>query len=324
MVGATEHPGELADIAGPDIAAPRSQRHHEGEIPCWDPLGQQADLRVPKQQRRQHPVGKHRAARHCRSRRGTRSRSQRPAHRSAHQRAQRHLLRAQPERAGDRPGRRSHRDGPGAGEALGRPPQRGSQRGAGRDALPQRRNLARPLPRPGHRLRSPQSDRASDRPDGASPRAPVTGECGAGQATDRAGEANGLRPARRGRAISCHPRNLPVPGRGSHHGSLLGPFSLPAACSTRTRSCVWCWTSPADLLASIKDVAWSERTHRLHRWLSASCRPCELQQVAHQELPGCWGDGGCWLECAGLGVQVGGVVGVQQAKEGLGDDAAAR
>jgi hypothetical protein len=79
-VGAAEHLGQLADVAGPDVPGPGCQRHDEGEVCCWDPLGQQADLRVPEQQRRQHPVGEHRAAGDRRCWHGPPSRGERLAH----------------------------------------------------------------------------------------------------------------------------------------------------------------------------------------------------------------------------------------------------
>ncbi len=45
-VGATQHLGEFADVAGPDVAGSGFQWHHEGEVCRWDPLGEQAYLWV--------------------------------------------------------------------------------------------------------------------------------------------------------------------------------------------------------------------------------------------------------------------------------------
>ena len=66
-VGAAEHLGQLADVAGADVPGPGLQRHDERQVLGPHPLGQQAHLRVAEQQRGQHAVGRARSPRRPRA-----------------------------------------------------------------------------------------------------------------------------------------------------------------------------------------------------------------------------------------------------------------
>ena len=59
---AAERPGQFADVAGADIPGPGFARHNERQILRPDLFGEQAHLRIPGNQRRRHPVGRHRGA----------------------------------------------------------------------------------------------------------------------------------------------------------------------------------------------------------------------------------------------------------------------
>jgi transposase len=164
-------------------------------------------------------------------------------------------VRAYPQQPAQRPGARRDRDRPDAGHPPGRPPQRCHQRGAGRDPLPQRRNLAGPLPGPRHPLGGRQPGRPGERADTGGPPAPMAGERGTGHRADH-GRGDHSSPAlpRRRRAVRCHP-HLPAPTAGS---TCSGRWSLAGrTASTSHRKMSMCgtarWCCPVHL--AIRDTS---------------------------------------------------------------------
>ncbi|HEX3192799.1 MAG TPA: hypothetical protein VHS30_23765 [Streptosporangiaceae bacterium] len=201
-VRAAQHLCQRPDVVGADVPGLAGQRHHEREVLGLHPLGEQAQLRVAEQHGRAHPEPDNGR------RRGHRTRplpapSQAQPDQRAHDRPEQDLLRAQPDRPGRRARRRGHRNRARPGQPAGRPAQRGRQRAARQDPRPQRRDLARPLPGPRHRLRRAQTRRARQRADGRGRPPAVRRQRGPGHRADQPGEPDLLQPLLR------HKKNLP-------------------------------------------------------------------------------------------------------------------
>ena len=207
-VGAAGRLGQRPDVVDADVAGPGLQRHDEGQLLGPDLLGEQADLGITEHRGRQQPVGQDGCAGHRRGRQRTARRGSRSTDGEADQRAQRHLLGPQPEQTGQRPERGAHRDRSGASEPAGGPADRRRERGTGRDALPQRRDLTRPLPGPGHGFRRRERSGAGKSTDDDRPSPPVRGQARARHAADDPGEGHRSLPAGRRSAVGRHPANL--------------------------------------------------------------------------------------------------------------------
>ena len=144
-----------------------------------------------------------------RRRRALVPRGVRRADERADHRPHRHLLRAQANRPDGRSGDGADGARANTPDSARQPAERGGHRGAHRDALPQRRDLAGPLPGPGHRLARGQPGGTDCGADGQGTPPPVPGQRRPGDRTDGTREqhrAGCARPC--GRGVRGHLANL--------------------------------------------------------------------------------------------------------------------
>ena len=210
---AADRLGELADVAGADVAGARRQRHDERQVSGLNPFGEQADLGVSEQQRRQRAIGDDGRGRH-RRRLACSGRSRAAAAPTARPTAGPSATFGgrSPITPATAPATVPTATGPAPVNRPASPTQRRGQGAAGQDPMRQSRDLPGTLPRPGHRFRARQDGRPSERADALSRfGSPTRRQTGTSHRPDDTSEGNC--PRRRFSWVGRHPRKLP-----SSHG----------------------------------------------------------------------------------------------------------
>ena len=184
-----------AHVVGADIPAVRRQRHDERQLAGLHPFGEQADLGVAEQQRRQRAIARSPSRR--------RPRTAAPSVAAGSRRHQRNAPTAgpiatfggrSPNSAGDGAGDRADHDRPGAGDPAHHPTEGRGQGTAHEDPVGEGGDLTRTLPRPGHRLRARQHGGAGHRPnDEPLRRAPTPHQARTAERADCRGEPHRTR-----------------------------------------------------------------------------------------------------------------------------------
>ena len=135
-VAAADDLGQLANVPGPDVPGARFQRNDERQVLRRYLLGQQGDLRVAEDKRRDDSVGEHGHAGDDRCRHRPPTRAEDPADGRSEERTEHDLLRPDTEQSRQRTGRGADRDRPRPGRAADNPAERAYQRRSYGDALP--------------------------------------------------------------------------------------------------------------------------------------------------------------------------------------------